>query len=45
MMDNEWKKMSSDGHFLLGNDSSNDINDFSDDIQTYLNIQIHNQPY
>ena len=31
--------------FLFDNDFSNDVHGFSDDIQTYLNIQIYDQLY
>ena len=35
----------SEGSFLFNNDFSNDVDGFSDDILTYLNIQIYDQLY
>ena len=44
-MDDEWRNVISEGSFLFNNDFSNDVDGFSDDIQTYLNIQIYDQLY
>ena len=35
--------MMSEGSFLFDNDFSNDLDWFSDDIETYLNIQMSDQ--
>ena len=45
MMDDEWRKMMSEGSCLFDNNFSNDLDSFSDNTETYLNIQISDQLY